>query len=113
MPNKEEFLSANVIAIFISKQLTSNYDHKKFLEFIETLINLCWKLPTTKILGLKILVKGRTNGMDRSRKTWINVGSVPLHTISKNIEYAQSKAITKYGAIGIKVWLHYPVKKVN
>ena len=51
--------------------------------------------------------------MDRSRKTWINVGSVPLHTISKNIEYAQSKAITKYGAIGIKVWLHYPVKKVN
>ena len=41
---------------FISKQLTLNYDHKKFLEFIETLINLVG--VTTKILGLKILVKG-------------------------------------------------------
>ena len=48
--------------------------------------------------------------MDRSRKTWISVGSVPLHTIAKNIEYAQTKSITKYGSLGVKVWLHYSSK---
>ena len=46
-------------------------------------------------------------------KTWISVGSVPLHTISKNIEYAQTKSITKYGSLGIKVWLHYSSKSLD
>ena len=108
--HKKEFLSADLVSIFVSKYLSSNYDHKKFLEFIGVLANSCWKLQTTKLLGLKILIKGRTNGMDRSRKTWISVGSVPLHTIAKNIEYAQTKSITKYGSLGVKVWLHYSSK---
>ena len=55
---KKTFLSANLISIFISKYLSLNYDHKKFLEFIEALCKSCWKLHCSKVLGLKILIKG-------------------------------------------------------
>ena len=33
-------------------------------------------------------------------------GTVPLHTIRANIDYAQSEADTTYGKIGVKVWIY-------
>ena len=33
-------------------------------------------------------------------------GRVPLHTLRANIEYAQSKAYTTYGVIGVKAWVY-------
>jgi small subunit ribosomal protein S3 len=32
-------------------------------------------------------------------------GRIPLHTIRADIDYAQGRAKTIYGAIGIKVWI--------
>jgi small subunit ribosomal protein S3 len=32
-------------------------------------------------------------------------GSVPLHTLRADIDYATARALTTYGIIGIKVWL--------
>ena len=32
-------------------------------------------------------------------------GSVPLHTLRADIDYATAQALTTYGIIGIKVWL--------
>ncbi|MBI5199537.1 MAG: 30S ribosomal protein S3, partial [Nitrospirae bacterium] len=33
-------------------------------------------------------------------------GRVPLHTIRANIDYGFCEATTKYGKIGIKVWVY-------
>ena len=33
-------------------------------------------------------------------------GTVPLHTIRANIDYATSEADTTYGKIGVKVWIY-------
>jgi small subunit ribosomal protein S3 len=33
-------------------------------------------------------------------------GRVPLHTLRANIEYAQAKAFTTYGVIGVKAWVY-------
>jgi small subunit ribosomal protein S3 len=33
-------------------------------------------------------------------------GTVPLHTIRANIDYAEAEADTTYGKIGVKVWIY-------
>jgi small subunit ribosomal protein S3 len=57
-------------------------------------------------LGVKIEVSGRLNGIEIARSEWYREGSIPLHTISADIDYAISEAHTTYGIIGVKVWIY-------
>jgi small subunit ribosomal protein S3 len=56
--------------------------------------------------GIKIQVAGRLNGAEMSRREKHSEGSVPLHTIRANIDYAIAEANTSAGVIGIKVWIN-------
>lgn len=104
--------SAELLVSFISFWIAEVNQHKTFLEFVEGVIHCFFHSieKNNKLKGVKILVKGRIQGMDRSRKTWISVGTIPLHTISANVDYAQSSSVTRYGIIGLKVWLFYTNK---
>ena len=56
--------------------------------------------------GIKTLVSGRLGGVEMARSEGYTEGTVPLHTIRANIDYAQSEADTTYGKIGVKVWIY-------
>jgi small subunit ribosomal protein S3 len=56
-------------------------------------------------LGVKIQVSGRLGGSEMSRTEWKKLGRVPLHTLRADIDYGLAEARTKYGVIGIKVWI--------
>ncbi|HSX53379.1 MAG TPA: 30S ribosomal protein S3 [Patescibacteria group bacterium] len=56
--------------------------------------------------GVRIQVSGRLNGNDMSRREKEVAGSVPLHTIRADIDYAQVHAKTVSGIIGVKVWIY-------
>lgn len=56
--------------------------------------------------GIRIEVAGRLNGAEMSRREKEVQGSVPLHTIRANIDYAQVPAQTAAGVIGVKVWIY-------
>ncbi|MCX7018174.1 MAG: 30S ribosomal protein S3 [bacterium] len=56
-------------------------------------------------LGVKIRCCGRLAGAEMARSEWYREGRVPLHTIRADIDYGFAEAKTKYGQIGIKVWL--------
>jgi small subunit ribosomal protein S3 len=56
--------------------------------------------------GVRIEVSGRLNGAEMSRREKEVAGSVPLHTIRANIDYAQVNAQTTAGIIGVKVWIY-------
>ncbi len=56
--------------------------------------------------GIRIEVAGRLNGAEMSRREKEIVGSVPLHTIRNDIDYALAKARTSAGIIGVKVWIN-------
>lgn len=56
--------------------------------------------------GVKITVSGRLNGADMARTQQEVEGSIPLHTLRAEIDYAQTNAITTYGTIGVKVWIY-------
>ena len=56
--------------------------------------------------GIRIEVSGRLNGAEMSRREKEVAGSVPLHTIRADIDYAGVRAQTAAGIIGIKVWMY-------
>ena len=56
--------------------------------------------------GVRIEVSGRLNGAEMSRREKEVAGSVPLHTIRADIDYAQVNAQTVAGIIGVKVWIY-------
>lgn len=56
--------------------------------------------------GIRIEVAGRLNGAEMSRREKSVEGSVPLHTLRADIDYAQVDAQTAAGTIGIKVWIY-------
>ncbi|MCM8763851.1 MAG: 30S ribosomal protein S3 [Candidatus Omnitrophica bacterium] len=59
----------------------------------------------TGALGIKVRVGGRLGGAEISRSELYIKGKVPLHTLRAKISYATSTAITKFGCIGVKVWI--------
>lgn len=56
--------------------------------------------------GIKTSVSGRLAGAEMARTEGYTEGTVPLHTIRANIDYATSEANTTYGKIGVKVWIY-------
>ena len=57
-------------------------------------------------LGVKTLVSGRLGGAEMARSEGYTEGSVPLHTLRANIDYAHAEAMTTYGKLGVKVWIY-------
>jgi small subunit ribosomal protein S3 len=56
--------------------------------------------------GIRIEAAGRLNGAEMSRREKEVAGSVPLHTIRANIDFAKVDAHTTAGIIGVKVWIY-------
>lgn len=65
--------------------------------------------------GIKTMVSGRLNGADMARSESYSEGTVPLHTLRADIDYAWEEADTTYGKLGVKVWIYrgeiLPAKK--
>lgn len=55
--------------------------------------------------GIRINVAGRLGGAEIARSEKFMSGSVPLHTLRADIDYAFTESHTTYGVIGIKVWI--------
>jgi len=56
--------------------------------------------------GVRICCSGRLRGAEMARREWVLEGRVPLHTLRAEIDFARAKALTTFGYIGVKVWIH-------
>jgi small subunit ribosomal protein S3 len=57
--------------------------------------------------GIRIELAGRLNNADMSRREKEIAGSVPLHTLRADVDYAQARAIRSgVGVTGVKVWIY-------
>ena len=56
--------------------------------------------------GIKVTLSGRLAGNEIARSEWLREGSIPLHTLRANLDYAEAEALTTYGIIGVKVWIY-------
>jgi len=100
---------AEFLAKFIGyqlKRMPKNRRQTKLLYYIRSLLRYSLKVQFD-IIGIRIQFTGRINGRPRSKSTILNEGILPLQTQSANLEYGESFGITRYGTIGVKVWINY------
>lgn len=55
--------------------------------------------------GIKTSVSGRLGGAEMARREGYSEGTVPLHTLRADVDYAIAEANTTYGKLGVKVWI--------
>lgn len=93
--------SAALVAQNVAEQLEKRMPFRRVLK---TTLEQASKNRTVK--GMKIQLSGRLNGAEMSRVEWLSEGTIPLHTLRADIDFARDVARTTYGAIGIKVWVY-------
>jgi small subunit ribosomal protein S3 len=62
--------------------------------------------------GAKVVLSGRIGGAEIARREWKAAGSIPLHTLRVNIDFAVYPALTKSGYVGVKVWINKGESKI-
>lgn len=93
--------SAALVAQSVAEQLEKRMPFRRVLK---TTLEQAQKNRNVK--GIKIQLAGRLNGAEMSRVEWLSEGTIPLHTLRADIDFARDVARTTYGAIGIKVWVY-------
>ena len=97
---KKVDLSARLIGLRIADQLVKRYPHRRAVsQAVERTMNAGAK-------GVKIILSGRIGGAEISRHETFSEGSMPLSTIRSDIDYFEQPVLTKFGYVGIKVWVY-------
>ncbi len=92
--------NATLIAESISEQLKKRAAFRRVMKMrIESAM-------AAGALGCKIMCKGRLGGAEMARSEMQIKGSIPLHTLQAHVDYGTATCRTKYGTIGVKVWLY-------
>ncbi len=97
---KRPDLDAQLVADSIAKQLERRVAFRRVMKkAMQTTMD-------AGAVGVKVQVSGRIGGAEIARTEWYKDGRVPLHTLRADIDYAQGRAETTYGSIGVKVWIN-------
>ena len=96
---EEDTANINVLASLISEQIRERISFQRIVQIV------LLKLEKTFYKGLKIQLSGRLNGIEKAKTEWYKEGRLPLNTVQANIQYTQKTIKTKYGSIGLKLWL--------
>lgn len=97
--------SASLLAKFIAFQLRKIKRHKFFLSFLKQSLTILTDSSLSKVKGIKILVKGRLNGVPRAKHKIVTIGDIPVQSIHETLDYSQATAHNANGSYGIKVWI--------
>jgi len=97
---KEPDLNATIVAEAIAEQLG------KRASFRRTMKQFCEAAMNAGAKGVKIICSGRLAGSEMRRRETQKLGSIPLHTLDADVDYALAAARTTYGTIGVKVWIY-------
>jgi len=94
------YLNAQLVCRNIIEQL------EKRIPFRRTCKQAVDQVMKAGAKGVKIIVGGRLDGSEIARKETFTAGSLPLHTLRADIDYARGAAHTTYGAVGVKAWIN-------
>ena len=97
---KNQDLDAKLVAESIAAQL------EKRAQFRRVMKAAMQRVMRAGAQGVKTMVSGRLDGAEIARSEHYHEGSLPLHTIRANIDYACVEAHTTFGVLGVKVWIY-------
>tara|TARA_B110000014_G_scaffold264102_1_gene263375 strand:- start:1974 stop:2657 length:684 start_codon:yes stop_codon:yes gene_type:complete len=97
---KKPELNSYLVAENIAQQLVKRIAYRRAMKrAIQSALRLGAK-------GIRVCISGRLGGNEIARTEWLREGSVPLHTLRADVDYAEAEALTTYGIIGVKVWIY-------
>lgn len=104
---KNPDLSARLINLRLADQMLRRYPHRR------AIAQALEKAMSSGAKGIKIAVSGRVGGAEIARTEKYSQGSMPLSTIRADIDYYEQPAFTKFGYVGIKVWVYKGEGEIN
>jgi hypothetical protein len=102
--------SSRFLVSFLVLKLKIIKNQNKILVYLKLILSELIKKDIFKVNGVKFIINGRFNKSPRSRKKDIVLGSIPLQSISAEIDYFQSPVFTLVGTFGVKLWI---CRKIN
>ncbi|EKD91514.1 MAG: 30S ribosomal protein S3 [uncultured bacterium] len=106
MDVKNPDMSAYLVAQNIAEQLARRLPAARVMnQSLDRVMNAGAK-------GVKVVVSGRIGGAEIARRESKFAGSIPLHTLRADIDFAVYPALTKSGYVGVKVWINRGEAKI-
>jgi len=99
MEIKRPELDSHLVAANICRQLEAKISYRRAMK---KAIMATMRMGAE---GIRIKCSGRLGGAEMARSEWYREGSIPLHTLRADIDFARVTAHTTYGTIGVKVWI--------
>jgi small subunit ribosomal protein S3 len=96
---KRTEMSAQLVAENVASQLTRRISFRRAMK------KTMQATMDAGAKGIKVACAGRLMGSEMARREWYRKGRVPLHTLRANLDYGSAEASTKFGKIGVKVWI--------
>lgn len=97
---KDPELSARLVATRVAQQLEKRMPYRRVAnKTVERVMSAGAK-------GVKVALAGRVGGTEISRTETFKKGAIPLQTLRADIDYAQVPALTRFGYVGVKVWIY-------
>ena len=97
--------SAKLLSKFISTELKKIKRHKFFMTFLKKSLSILLSSTFSKVMGIKIKIKGRLNDAQRASHKIIDVGNIPVQSIKRNINFSESILHDTNGSYGVKVYI--------
>lgn len=96
-PDLDAYLVANNIADQLIKRLPFRRAMNQSIE----------RVKRSGAKGVRIQLSGRLGGSEIARRETLKSGSIPLHTLRAEIDFAKLDAqVPKAGTVGVKVWIY-------
>jgi small subunit ribosomal protein S3 len=93
-------LNAKLLGEWIADQILKRIPYKRAMK------QALARAVKSGARGVKIMASGRLAGAEIAREEWFREGRVPLHTLKADIDFHITHCTTKFGVIGIKVWVY-------
>lgn len=103
---KHPDLVAYLVAANAAEQLAKRVPSKRVLNQVID------RVGKSGAKGVKVLLSGRINGAEIARQESAKKGTIPLHTLRADIDFAHVPALTKSGYVGVKVWINRGEKAI-
>lgn len=97
---KNPDLNAYLVAFSVAQRLERRIPHRRVMN------QTADRVMAAGAKGVKIMASGRVGGAEIARVEHLSRGVVALQTLRKKIDFARIPALTKYGCVGVKVWIN-------
>lgn len=98
---KNPWASATLTAQWMSGQIQKMMPYRRVLKMA-----LSRLMEQNGVEGAKVQLAGRLNGVEISRREWLQEGRLPRQTLRAIIDYGFVESHCAYGVIGVKVWVY-------